>query len=259
MKLGANIGSYRRAVSAGKLTEIDWIKRCREELNLDGIELLDYPNRNPEPDYLKEIKKLCVDLHLEIYAVSCTTNFGQKTVDGMEQEIHHLKHWIDIGYYLGAPIVRFFPGSPAPEIDETEQWRNMIVAIRKCLKYAEKKGVVLAAENHHGYVSTSKDMLKLIKKVKSDWLRICLDTGNYTDIYPSIEETINLAAFVHTKLYSLDADGIEQKLDYDRIFKILKKGNYNGYLSVEYEGEEDEFTAVLRGVKYLKTLIAKSS
>ena len=102
-----------------------------------------------------------------------------------------------------------------------------------------------------------KRFLDWLREVNSPYFKVCLDTGNFKDLYPSIEKTIKIAAFVHTKLYVLDKNGVEKKLDYERIFKILKKAKYTGYLSIEFEGEENEFTAMKRGCSYLRRMINK--
>lgn len=256
MKLGSNSWSYHRTIEEGKLTQKDWIIKCAKELNHDGVELLDAHFPNTEKKYLKKIKKLATDLHLDIYCVSCGSNFGVKDESKLTEQINYVKKWIDIGYFFGAPVVRYFAGSPEIEELKEELWKNMVRATQRCVEYAKIRGIVLALENHnhHGFIQTSEDVLKLSKKFPH-WLKMCLDTGNYKDLYKSIEETAHLAALVHAKLYDLDENGVERRLDYNRIFDILKKANFNGYLSIEFEGEENELTAMPRGVAYLRKMI----
>jgi sugar phosphate isomerase/epimerase len=45
--------------------------------------------------------------------------------------------------------------------------------------------------------------------------------------------------------YSLD-------LDYDRIAKMLKKHNYRGYVSLEFEGKEDPRTGIPKSLALLR-------
>ena len=53
------------------------------------------------------------------------------------------------------------------------------------------------------------------------------------------------------KYYEIDT-GQEAQLDYTRIFPILRSAGYNGFLSIVYEGEGDERTAVAKSVSYLR-------
>ncbi len=41
----------------------------------------------------------------------------------------------------------------------------------------------------------------------------------------------------------------------DGLFEIFNRAHYRGFISVEYEGKEDELLAVPGGVKFLKKYI----
>jgi sugar phosphate isomerase/epimerase len=41
---------------------------------------------------------------------------------------------------------------------------------------------------------------------------------------------------IHAKFYEMLDDGTEYSIPYDKIIPALKAGNYQGYLSSEYEG-----------------------
>ena len=56
-------------------------------------------------------------------------------------------------------------------------------------------------------------------------------------------------------LNEFDQKGADYKQDYDKIFEIFNRAHYRGFISVEYEGKEDELLAVPRGVKFLKKYI----
>ena len=43
-----------------------------------------------------------------------------------------------------------------------------------------------------------------------------------------------------------------KKLDYDRIAAILRKHNYRGYISLEYEGREDHRKAIPQSLALLR-------
>ena len=48
---------------------------------------------------------------------------------------------------------------------------------------------------------------KLFQEVNQDNLRLVLDTGNYTDGIPSIEQTLHLAVLVHARFLKVDKEG----------------------------------------------------
>jgi len=59
--------------------------------------------------------------------------------------------------------------------------------------------------------------------------------------------------FVCAKLYLLDEDGVEKFIDYKRVSNILRGVHYNGFVSLVYEGKEDEMTAMPRGTRFLRS------
>ena len=50
-----------------------------------------------------------------------------------------------------------------------------------------------------------------------------------------------------------------QPLDLDRIWQLFAKGGYQGFMSVEYEGEEEAMTGVPRLLERVKALCRKYS
>ena len=62
--------------------------------------------------------------------------------------------------------------------------------------------------------------------------------------------------YVRTKFYKIES-GTEEALDYDRIAAILKKVNFNGCISLVYEGQaEDRVEQVRLAGIYLRELLA---
>ena len=53
--------------------------------------------------------------------------------------------------------------------------------------------------------------------------------------------------------------GYTLDLDYERIAAILRKHNYRGYLSLEFEGKEDPRTAVPKSLAMLRKAFGSTS
>jgi len=80
-----------------------------------------------------------------------------------------------------------------------------------------------------------------------------MDTGNFLENpYSKLEMIAPDASFVQAKTYYGGGVWYSLDLDYKRIFDILKKVNYQGYVSLEYEGKEDAFTAVPKSIDMLR-------
>jgi sugar phosphate isomerase/epimerase len=98
------------------------------------------------------------------------------------------------------------------------------------------------------------DLLRLMDDVAHPNLSHVMDSGQYLDLYPSMALTVGRAVHVRCKIYEIET-GEERRLDYDRIFPLLMGANYNGFLSIVYEGAGDEIEAVRKSVVYLRRLM----
>jgi sugar phosphate isomerase/epimerase len=152
-----------------------------------------------------------------------------------------------------------------------------VLGLQRAADYAEKVGIVLAVQNHNhnNITSTGEDVVRLLQDVNRPWCSHMLDTGQYLgspgaggartddarrfDVYQSIDRTAPLAVFVRAKLYRLRG-GKEEWLDYGRIFKTLARVNYNGFISLVYEGwsDMDAMHAVPLGVQFLRRYLAQA-
>ncbi|MFH1904951.1 MAG: sugar phosphate isomerase/epimerase family protein [bacterium] len=255
MKVAISSWSFHRTIDKG-MTQKEWIKKC-SELNVEGLELLDVHFPSASKNYLREIKKMICDLGLDIACVSVCNNFAMPSKLKVRKETDKVKKWLDTTLFLGSSVMRIFAGGRVEEKDKAMVWPIMINSLKTAAGEAKERGITLAIENHgRGFTADSKATLKILKAVKSSYLRLTLDTGNFVDLYPSIQDCAPYAAFVHAKTYEFDEKGQEKKLDYLRIMKIFKKIRYRGYFSVEYEGEDkNEEQMVKKSVEFLKRFL----
>ena len=80
-----------------------------------------------------------------------------------------------------------------------------------------------------------------------------MDTGNFLeDPYDKLEMVAPHTAFVQAKTYYGGGTYYTLDLDYKRIANILKIHQYRGYISLEFEGEEDYRTAIPKSLKMLR-------
>ena len=146
---------------------------------------------------------------------------------------------------------------PLPGYTEDDAFKWCIDSIAACIPAAEKAGVVLALENHWGMTTKTEALLRIVDAVKSPWLVVNLDIGNFpVDPYPEIEKLAPRAGIVHAKTYFGGGEYYTLKLDYKRIAGILQNARFDGYLSLEMEGKEAPETAVRKSLETLRTAFA---
>jgi len=256
MKLGCSSQSYDRAFRQQQLDLLSWVDHCAEILQLDGVELEAKHFPSTAAQFLRGLRQRLALRQLSLSCVDIVNNFGLPTREEREAQLAYVRQWLEVAQLLGSPMLRIFAGWPQAQGGEL-LWHDMIDCLKQSCAYAEQAGVVLSLENHNhsGFVRVAEDALRIIEQVSSDWLRLNLDTGNFLDGLRSIEKSVWWAVHVHAKLLDLAPDGSERSLDYGEILALLKRTNYRGFLSLEYEGPEDPFAAVPRAVVHFRQLL----
>jgi sugar phosphate isomerase/epimerase len=246
---------YRKYLTKGEMTLDDFIEMC-VDLNIDGVELTSY--YFPEEitlEYLNNLKRRTFLNGLEISGTAIRNNFCLPPGQELEKEIAHVKKWINYAANFSAPCIRIFAGNIPKGATEDQAIDWCVAGIRECLDEAEKRGVFLALENHHGLVARAATVKKICDKVGlHPWFGVNLDTGNfYMDPYGDMSLIAPYAITVQVKDWIM-APGGKTKIEADlkKVFNILRQVNYRGYLVLEYEGEEDPKTAVPIWIDRLK-------
>lgn len=268
MKLGLCTWSCHKSVESGKLDLEKMFRYAAKDLKLGGVDIIADHLPATDKNSLIGYKKMAADLQLTIACLSPGNNFGLPTAKERKLQVDGVKRWIDCAYILGAPVLRIFSGwPPAGAENKKKLWPAMVECMKACEPAAKKAGIVLAIEPHNdgGFLPTAVETLRLIKELNSPWIKINLDTGNYMDAdnYKAIEDTLVYAPHIHAKVHRMSEDCREMVFDFDRIFAIIKKASYRGFLSLEFEGQDffgqDEMAYIPKAVTMLKECAKKYS
>jgi len=235
--------SYRKLLQGKtpELTVADFIDDCAK-MQLEGTELTSYYFPNPTtPEYLRQLKQQCFRLGLDVSGTAVGNDFGHPPGEKRDEQIAHLKHWIDNAEILGAPVIRVFAGHVQKETTPEQSHKLMVEGLEECCEYASKHGVHLALENHGGPTSTAEGLLALVNDVKSPWFGVNLDTGNFhtEDIYGDLAKVAAYAINVQVKVVVSSPGKQKEPADFKRIAGILREVNYRGYVVLEYEEDEN--------------------
>jgi len=269
MKVCMSSWSDHLLFQAKEMDQMSWVRHCKE-LGLDGVELLDIHFPNLSKEYMTGLKKLITDLGLEIPLCSVSNDFGKADPAARMESEKLVEKWIQFANWFGSRMLRVLAGWPGAhdparyEAEKKQLWPEMIQSFQRLAKKAEESNVILVLENHNhlGFTRTVDDLFRILNEVGSDWLRFCLDTGDYlvdtaqVNGFPALEKALIYAMIIHAKFYEVDENGKDKKQDWDKILKILSQARYDGYLSIEYEGKDPKLEVPL-AAKFLveKTLL----
>ncbi|HEY6166627.1 MAG TPA: sugar phosphate isomerase/epimerase family protein [Verrucomicrobiae bacterium] len=237
----------------------NFIDFCAEH-GCDGAELTAYYfPKDVTDEYLLKVRRHAFLRGVAVSGTSVGNNFAHPKGEKRDQEIADVKRWIDRAAVLGAPHIRIFAGVPPKGTDPTTARAMCLDAIEECCDYAGRHGIFLGLENHGGIVATPEELLDLVKRVKSPWFGVNLDTGNFriADPYAGLTQAAPYAVNVQLKAeINRGEKGADEPADLPRLVKILRDANYQGFVALEYEAKEDPWTAVPRLLKQMKELFA---
>lgn len=260
MKLACSSYSYHDELEAGmKLAE--FFEICATELGVDGVELIDEHLPGRDSDSLDYVAELAASHDLEIACLSVFYNdFAKTTRAERREDVATVVDWLDAADHIGADVLRAFTGFPGLHDrghSDPAVWRDVTTCLQECIDYARTVETTLAVENHNhdGLIRTVDDIFRVRSAVNGD-LGLVLDLANYVDGIDSVRRSLPFADHVHAAYDDVAADGSEPTYDYyDDVLASLKERGYDGFVTLEYEGEEDPFEAVPTAISYLDDCI----
>jgi len=250
------------------------IETCIDEaarMGFDGVEILHVQMEKESNDYLQGLKRRALVNGLDLCGMSTHQGFVSPDKAKRQKNIDHTIKCIELAYRLGIPIIRINTGTwgttrsfdklmenrgieqPLPGYTDDDGFKWVIDSIEKCLPKAKRSGVILGLENHWGLSRTPEGLLRIVNAIDSPWLRVLLDTGNFLeDPYDKLDQCAAHAVFMQAKTYYGGGLWYTLDLDYPRIAAIMRKHNFHGYVSLEFEGNEDYKTAIPKSLALLR-------
>lgn len=270
-KIKLSVSSYSYWHFKGDKFPIQRVIDEAAKMGLDGIDVLHRQMESEDNAYLQDIKKHAFLNGIALTCLSIHQGFVTPDKAELQKHVDHTNHCIELAYKMGIPCLRLNTGrwntiksfdelmvnrgiEPIlPGYTEDDGYKWCVDGIQQCLKKAEECGVLLALENHWGLGSTPEGMLRIHDTVNSPWLGLLMDTGNFLENpYNKLEKIVSKTSFVQAKTYYGGGEWYSLDLDYQRIIAMLKKANYQGYISIEFEGKEPGTTGVQKSVDLLR-------
>jgi L-ribulose-5-phosphate 3-epimerase len=252
--------SYLPYFNAGSMTMEDFIVKCAES-GVQGVDVTTYWLKSTDPQYLTSLRHLAFKNGIPLSGVAIRTEMCQAGGALREEQVRKIKEWVDATEMLGSAHLRVF-GGDLPSGAKTEQGIEWVAECMKpACEYAGKKGITLGIESHGGITARASMILEILHKVDSPFAGVNLDISNFhgntdEEMYSDIAACVPAATHVHIRdVFSTT----KRPIDLDRAWQLFAKGGYRGYMSAEYEGEEDPMTGVPKLLDKIKVLCRKYS
>jgi sugar phosphate isomerase/epimerase len=248
--------SYGPYLRNGRMTMEEFILKS-VDLGVLGADITTYWLKSTDPAYLAGLRRFAYKHGMPFSGLAIGADLCQPDAAKRKETLETVRKWVDATELLGAAHLRVFGDRlpPGATDDQGIQW--VVETMKPACDYAATKGVILGIETHFGLSIRAANIMEIMRRVDSPYAGCNLDISNFRDDpYEQIKECLPAATHVHVR----DFYG-EQKtpLDLDRVWRMFAQGGYQGFLSAEYEGEEDPMTGVPKLVGKIKTLCRQYS
>jgi len=252
--------SYQKYFNAGSMTMESFIQKA-VDLGVQGVDITTYWLKSTEPEYLTSLRHLAFKNGMSLSGIAIRTEMCQAGGAIRAEETHRIQQWVDTAELLGAPHVRVFAGNLPGGASEKQGIEWVVEAMKPACDYAARRGITLGIENHGGMTARASTTVEILRRVDSPYAGINLDISNFEgktddEMYSDIGACIPFAT--HTHIRDLFGE-TKRPIDLDRVWRLFAQGGYKGYMSAEYEAEEDPMTGVPRLLEKIKVLCRKYS
>ena len=257
------------------------VDRCIElagEMGFDAVELLEIQMSDEQRQsgkYLQGLKRRALIHGMDLCGMSTHQGFVTPDKAVRQKNIERTTKSIQLAHELGIPTIRVNTGrwGTTKSFDELMKNRGIepplkgytdedgfpwvIESFEALLPIAEKYGVMMGLENHWGLGLTPQGVLRIVDALASPWLQVTMDTGNFLENpYQRLRQLAAKTVFVQAKTYFGGGVWYTLDLDYGQIASILRKVDYRGYISLEFEGQQDPKIAVPASLTLLRKAFA---
>jgi L-ribulose-5-phosphate 3-epimerase len=291
MKIGLSSYSFRPLMLDGSMRIEDvfaWIRdNGGEHLELATLSVapvgedMQY-DLGADQETLDRLKTVTAETGIPISGICIGANFID--ADTRRTQIERAKRYVELCDRLDVRFLRHdvVPWSlRATEAAEFEQAFPVIVdACREIAAHAERLGVIASVEDHGFLMNSSERIKRLIHAVNSSSFKMTLDVGNFMcvdeDPLMATRASIRHASFVHLKdfyvrptkpgpgwLETLGGQHIRGSvfgfgdLPVTEIIRSVVQSGYDGFVSLEYEGNEPTLFGCETGLANARRLIAE--
>ena len=253
--------SLHKTIRSGTMSPYDFAK-VASEFGFKGLEYVNglYPDvMNSENKttalqaFVEKNKALAKQYNVKNVLIMIEDEGDLSSSEEQERmsAIENHKLWIDAAHQMGCTAVRL---NLHGEKEEAKWIKNSIESLSALSEYAAPFNINVIVENHGGKSSNANLLMQVINQVNFSNCGTLPDFGNFCmsenwgslkdnkcddpyDPYLGVSEMLPKAFGMSAKSYEFNANGDETILDYYKLLSIVKKGGYDGFIGVEYEGE----------------------
>ena len=265
--------SLHRSIRSNKIDHLDFYDITK---NIFGISAVEYVNtfffdKAKDKNYLNEMRMRADDLGIQSLLIMCDNegSLGDPDPIARKKAVENHYKWVEAARFLGCHSIRVnayltesLHGATPADYSTTGSYENQINlaadGLRRLTVFGDTMDINTIVENHGGLSSNGKWLSAVMEKVDHPRIGTLPDFGNFRinenewyDRYLGVQELMPYAKAVSAKSNEFDPEGNEIHTDYYKMMKIVLDAGYNGYVGIEYEGNDLEEMEGIRATKNL--------
>ncbi len=258
--------SLHRKIQGGDLAPLDFPAYSRDEFNITAVEYVNgfFPDREPDLRFAEELRLRAADAGVLslLIMIDRAGDLGDPDSQARSLAVNKHRQWAEVAAHLGCHSIRVNAHSKGTP---QEQASLVSEGLSHLTEAIAPTGLNVLVENHGGHSSNADWLVDVIQRVNQPTCGTLPDFGNFflnTDMtewydrYTGVAQMMPYAKAVSAKSNDFDGDGNELHTDYEKMIGIVLDAGYNGYIGIEYEGQnhsEDE------GIKLTQSLLKRVS
>ena len=289
MKIGVSSYSYSRLVRSGQMKQID-VPAKAKEMGFDVVEFstIAVPEGETLPNFAKRLKQECDRVGIGVANYTIGADFLNGSGGDWKAEVERLKDEVRIAKILGVPGMRhdatcgYLPEHKgAKGFDDALP--TLIKGCRAVTEFAADLGIKTMVENHGYFCQDSVRVEKLVNGVNHENFGLLLDMGNFLcaddDPAMAVGRLMPYAFHVHAKDFHTKPGTAPNPGDgwftsragnflrgaiighgdvpVTQCLRVMQKAEYDGVLSIEFEGMEDVLKGIELGQQNLRRFVSE--
>jgi sugar phosphate isomerase/epimerase len=223
---------------------------------------------------LSEVKNFCSENDLPIVCVAAggesllsdepfEPSLINPEQEGRVRRLDFIKRSMEIAAFLETPVLNINSGKLKAGVSKEQAFEYLCTNLEALL--SENSQVIIVMEPEPDFfIGTSTDAINLIQTINHPHFKLNLDIGHVfcseEAPYSAIEGALPYARNIHiedikNRIHHHEIPG-EGDIDFVKVIEILKKSNYDHYVSVELHHHQDMWQRALKeSMEYLTKLM----
>ena len=277
LNIGLAQWSFHRTIRSGKLKNLDFAKAAKDQFDINVVEFVNqfFFDKAKNKTYLSELRQRSDDIGVKnlLIMIDDEGSLGDTRKQRRYKAIENHKKWVEAAQFIGCNHIRVNAAGNGNEEDVSKYASESLNALGE---FSKSYDIDIIVENHGGYSSNAKWLSEVIENAKLNNIGSLPDFGNFCirsgpkklsdwgslngcaveyDKYKGVSELLPYARSVSAKSINFNDEGDCIEIDFYKMMSIVKKSNYSGYVSIEYEGTSH---SEVEGIMLTKKLMNKA-